>query len=76
MYQSVSIQNKDREILVKLGLRIGLSSLRPIIFASATACAHAALSGRLQVQEPDIIAATRLVLLPRALLLPEQDIAV
>ncbi len=74
MYKSVSIQDKDREILVRLGFRMGLVSLRPIIFASAVACAHAALFGRLHTEETDILVATRLVLLPRALMLPEEDV--
>ena len=71
LYPSVKIKEASQEVIVGLGLQMGVISLRPIIFASGVACAHAALSGRIEVAENDLLAATRLVLLPRATVLPD-----
>ena len=75
VYPSVKIKETSQEVIVGLGLRMGLVSLRPIIFASGVACAHAALSGRMEVEENDLLAAARLVLLPRATVLPDRESA-
>ena len=75
VYPSVKIKEASQEVIVGLGLRMGLVSLRPIIFASGVACAHAALSGRMEVEENDLLVAARLVLLPRATVLPDRESA-
>ncbi len=50
---------------------LGISSVRPLIFAQTTARAHAALNGRKKVGDDDIAAAVRLVLAPRATQIPQ-----
>jgi magnesium chelatase subunit D len=49
---------------------IGIASVRAPISAIKVACVHAALAGRLNVTEADAIVASRLVLAPRATVLP------
>ncbi|MEQ8412214.1 MAG: magnesium chelatase subunit D [Erythrobacter sp.] len=49
---------------------LGVVSLRPLLFASEAARAHAALAGRTEAIETDLSAAARLVLAPRATRLP------
>jgi magnesium chelatase subunit D len=49
---------------------IGIASVRAPIFAMKVACVHAALSRRRRVEDEDAIVATRLVLAPRATVLP------
>ena len=49
---------------------LGVSSLRPLLFAGEAARAHAALHGRERATEEDLSAAVRLVLAPRATQLP------
>lgn len=49
---------------------LGVASLRPLLFASEAARAHAALAGRAEAIEADLSAAARLVLAPRATRLP------
>ncbi|QIQ88037.1 MAG: magnesium chelatase subunit D [Erythrobacter sp.] len=51
---------------------LGVASLRPLLFASEAARAHAALAGRTEAIEADLSAAARLVLAPRATRLPPQ----
>jgi magnesium chelatase subunit D len=52
---------------------IGIASARAPMFAMKVACIHAALSGRRRVEDEDAIVATRLVLAPRATILPLAD---
>ncbi|MDJ0643228.1 MAG: magnesium chelatase subunit D [Erythrobacter sp.] len=54
---------------------LGVSSLRPLLFAGEAARAHAALHDRREAIEADLSAAVRLVLAPRATQLPpiEED---
>jgi len=61
---------------------LGVASLRPLLFASEAARAHAALAGRSETIEADLSVAVRLVLAPRATRLPpvsqeeqEQEVA-
>jgi magnesium chelatase subunit D len=49
---------------------IGIASVRAPMFAMKVACIHAALSRRRRVEGEDAIVATRLVLAPRASVLP------
>jgi magnesium chelatase subunit D len=52
--------------LARAAFEFGTEGHRAEIFADRAARAHAALAGRLSVESPDIEAAIRLVLLPRA----------
>jgi len=52
---------------------LGVQSLRPLIFASEAARAHAALSGRVAAEQADLEAAARLILAPRATQLPPME---
>lgn len=54
-------------------LALGIDSVRAIIFANATARAHAGFHGRVTVSEDDLTAAVRLVLAPRATQMPESS---
>ena len=49
---------------------LGIGSLRAPLLALRVACASAALAGRAQVEQEDIVLAARLVLAPRALVFP------
>ncbi len=61
----------DYERLSLTALRLGVEGHRADIFASRAARAHAALVGHGSVEEDDLNASVRLVLLPRAAVLPE-----
>jgi magnesium chelatase subunit D len=52
---------------------IGIGSLRAPIFAMKVACVHAALAGRRRVIDEDAVIAARLVLAPRATVLPAPE---
>ncbi|KPF93624.1 magnesium chelatase [Novosphingobium sp. AAP83] len=59
-------------ILAATAEALGVASIRPLLFAGVTARAHAALAGRTSVELPDLEAAARLVLAPRATRLPPE----
>ncbi|MGB3471279.1 MAG: magnesium chelatase subunit D [Erythrobacter sp.] len=66
----------DDDALVALAATaqaLGVSSLRPLIFAELAARAHAALCGQNEVDEADLEAAVRLVLAPRATQMPSSE---
>lgn len=54
-------------------LALGVGSVRPLIFSSLAARAHAALYGRDMARDADIAAAVRLVLSPRATQVPQME---
>ncbi len=56
--------------LASTAAALGVSGLRPLLFAGEAARAHAALQGRSVADETDLAAAVRLVLAPRATQLP------
>ena len=56
--------------LAEIARALGISSVRPLIFAERAACAHAAMQGRSQIETDDLALAARLVLAPRATQLP------
>lgn len=58
------------EALAAVAAACGIGSLRAPLLALAAARAHAALAGRTTITEADAAVAARLVLAPRALLLP------
>lgn len=54
-------------------LALGVGSVRPLVFTSLAARAHAALHGRATASDADIIAAVGLVLSPRATQVPQTE---
>ncbi|MFB0613026.1 magnesium chelatase subunit D [Aurantiacibacter poecillastricola] len=52
---------------------LGIDSVRALLFAATTACAHAALHGRREAEKADLDTAARLVLAPRATQLPPSE---
>jgi len=68
------IKNVDHiGTLTEVALQFGISSLRAVMFALRAAKAHAALMGHGTVEDTDLVAATRLVLGPRAIELPAPE---
>jgi magnesium chelatase subunit D len=61
------------EALCRTALALGLVSLRPAVLAAAAACAAAALAGRQTVTDADAACAARLVLAPRARVIPAAE---
>ncbi|KWV90892.1 magnesium chelatase subunit D [Erythrobacter sp. YT30] len=57
--------------LANTAAALGIVGLRPLIFASHAARAHASLKGRSEAIDADLAAAVRLVLAPRATQLPQ-----
>ncbi|WP_144185319.1 magnesium chelatase subunit D [Elioraea rosea] len=66
----VSVDARTLEALCATAAAFGIGSLRAPLLALAAARASAALAGRPAVEEADAIAATRLVLAPRATCMP------
>lgn len=67
----VKVSRKNIRNLIEAGMQLGVEGNRADIFALRVARANAAIAGRRAVIEEDIIAAIKLVLLPRANRLPE-----
>jgi len=59
--------------MTKVAHRLGISSLRAPLQALAVARACAALAGETEVDEPDLVTAVELVLVPRATQVPESE---
>ncbi|MEL7198646.1 MAG: magnesium chelatase subunit D [Pseudomonadota bacterium] len=57
--------------LASTAAALGISGIRPLLFAGHTARAHAALAGRKNISEADLQASVRLVLAPRATQIPQ-----
>jgi magnesium chelatase subunit D len=72
----VDIGDDAVEALCKTALSLGIAPLRPCLLAASVARAHAALAGRPAATLEDAAVAARLVLAPRATMIPqtaEQD---
>jgi len=72
-YRCVRIADASIEALCAATLVLGISSLRAPVLAVKVAQAHAALMGRSSADDDDINAAARLVLGPRATMLPAAE---
>lgn len=70
---TIAVEDEVIEALCVLSLKLGILSLRAPQLAVRAAKAHAALQGRFEVSEADIAVAARLVLGPRATMLPDDN---
>lgn len=70
---AVRIDDQGAASLCAAALALGVGSARATILAVRAACAAAALAGRREVAEEDVSVAARLVLAPRATMLPVPD---
>ncbi len=70
---SVTIDGEQIEALCGTAMALGIPSLRASIFACRVACASAALEDRTEVTDEDLGVAGRLVLAPRATMLPPME---
>jgi magnesium chelatase subunit D len=69
----IQVSDAQIEALCGTALALGIPSLRASIFAARAACAAAALEGRSEVTDEDLAVAGRLVLAPRATMLPPME---
>ncbi|RKT44646.1 magnesium chelatase subunit D [Thiocapsa rosea] len=70
---AIDVSDAQIEALCSTALALGIPSLRASIFAARAACAAAALDGRTEVTDEDLAVAGRLVLAPRATMLPPME---
>lgn len=68
---SIRLSDDDLQTLAATSLVLGIQSLRPVIFAANAARVNAAYEQRCKPNSDDITLAVRLVLLPRAVQLPD-----
>ena len=64
--QAPRLQDDQLEALCAMALSLGIDSPRAVLFASRLAALSAAMEGRTEVTQPDLVRAIRCVLLPRA----------
>ena len=67
------LQDEALRALTAISVKLGVTSLRAPMFAARTARAHAALHGRPMAEDQDLETAVRLVLVPRATMVPQED---
>ncbi len=73
LFPQTQIADHHIEALAAAALTLGAGSARISVLAARVARLAAALDGRTQVEEDDVIVAGRLVLAPRATLAPERE---
>lgn len=66
------IDDAALQALAGAAAALGVDSARALIFAAEAARGHAALHGRAEAAEEDVVAAARLILAPRATRIPEE----
>ncbi len=69
----ITIDDDAIDALCRTALSLGIGPLRPCLLAAKAAAAHAALFDRPAVTTEDAAAAARLVLAPRATILPQDE---
>ena len=69
----VPLCDEQLHAIAVTALALGVGSVRPLIFTSLAARAHAALHGRDAATDADIAAAVRLILSPRATQVPQME---
>jgi len=70
---SLKVNDAQIEAISAAAGALGILSLRAPLLAIRVACASAALSGRVAIEQDDIALAARLVLAPRALVFPQAN---
>ncbi|MEM6669222.1 MAG: magnesium chelatase subunit D [Pseudomonadota bacterium] len=70
----VKVADDAMKDLTVIAVRLGVDSLRAPILALRTAKAACALAGRTDVSEEDLALSAQLVLAPRALVVPDEDV--
>ena len=70
---SLKVNDAQIEAISAAAGALGIVSLRAPLLAIRVACASAALSGRVAIEQDDIALAARLVLAPRALVFPQAN---
>jgi magnesium chelatase subunit D len=73
MLPRVRVESQVLHALCATSMALGAGSLRVTLLAARVAAAAAALDGRIEVAEEDAIVAGRLVLVPRATILPAAE---
>ena len=73
LWPAVTLGDEMTQALCGIAMRLGVASLRASVLALRAARAIAALGGHDEVQEDDALMAARLVLAPRATVLPQPD---
>ena len=68
---AVRIDDAPRRALCVTAMKLGIASIRASLIAARAACVLAALDGRTAVDDNDAATAARLVLAPRATVLPQ-----
>ena len=72
-WPAVTLSDELTQALCGIAMRLGVASLRASVLALRAARAMAAMCGHAEVQEDDALMAARLVLAPRATVLPESS---
>lgn len=67
----IVVTEEARQLLAEVSLAVGIRSMRPVLMALRAATAHAAISERTEVTAEDVIDAARLIMGPRATVLPQ-----
>ncbi|WP_026380043.1 magnesium chelatase subunit D [Afifella pfennigii] len=72
-FADIALSDKALEVLCGTAMALGIGSLRAPMLAGRVARAHAALCGESEICETDLAVAARLVLAPRATVLPMME---